>query len=459
MKHSTFYFLGQVLSVALVITLAIILNVSDLGAADRPNVLIIYGDDQGSIDMSCFGVADLRTPNMDRLAAQGIRLTNMYAPAPVCSASRVGLLTGRFPIRAGQPSNGPLDADEITIAEVFQQAGYRTGQVGKWHLGTTPEQIPSGQGFQNWFGHLQGCIDNYSHFFFWSGPNRHDLWDNGREIHRGGEFFPDMMVNKCNEFIDQSDDKPWLLYWAFNAPHYPYQGTEFWLNEYRDLPSPRREYCAFLSTMDERIGKVIEHLDASGQADNTIVIYQPDHGHSTETRAFGGGGNAGPYRGAKFSLFEGGIRVPAVVRYPKSWKAGQTRDQFMTACDWLPTLCDVCGVATPDVHLDGVSMKQVLAENAPAPRETFYWHTGGGNNPQWAVRDSEWKLIGNPLDTTAPQEGRVNGGRLPEEFFLVNLKNDPSETTNLAKQHPDVVQRLQEQREQWLTEFRTAPNR
>lgn len=424
----------------------------------RPNVLIIYGDDQGSVDMGCFGVEDLQTPHMDRLAREGVRLTQMYAAAPVCSASRVGLLTGRYPARAGQPGNGDLRTEETTIAETFRDAGYATGHVGKWHLGREAKSNPAGQGFQRWFGHLEGCIDNYSHFFYWSGPNRHDLWDNGREIHRGGEYFPRLMVDRCKTFIDEQSDQPWLLYWAFNAPHYPYQGSAKWLEIYKDLPSPRREYCAFTSTMDEYIGEVLDHLDRSGLAENTIVIYQPDHGHSTETRAFGGGGNAGPYRGAKFSLFEGGIRVPSVVRYPGHIPAGQTRDQFVTACDWFPTLCELCEVTPPSVRLDGRSIGDVLRSNADAPRQTFYWQMGRGSGArrsgaQWAMRDGDWKLIGNPRDTTLPQTQQVAGGKLKESLFLVNLQSDPGEQTNVVDRYPDIVKRLQAMKDDVLADF------
>jgi arylsulfatase A-like enzyme len=426
----------------------------------RPNVLIIYGDDQGSIDMGCFGVDDLKTPSMDRLADQGLKLTRMYAPAPVCSASRIGLLTGRYPARVGQAGNGPLPTEETTIAEVFQKAGYATGHVGKWHLGKTPKTVPAGQGFDRWFGHLEGCIDNFSHFFYWSGPNRHDLWDNGKEVQRPGEYFPELMVDRCKQFIDRQNDRqgeqPWMLYWAFNAPHYPYQGSPKWLEHYQHLPTPRREYCAFLSTMDEYIGKVLDHLESRGLAENTIVVYQPDHGHSTETRAFGGGGNAGPYRGAKFSLFEGGIRVPAVVRYPGVLPAGETRDQFLTGCDWLPTLCEWCDVELPDVKLDGISVAEILAENRGSQRDTFYWQMGNGRSPQWAVRKGNWKLIGNPRDTTLPQTEQINGGRLEESMFLVDLETDPGEQANLANSHPEKLAELKRLREQLVEGFETV---
>lgn len=297
------------------------------------------------------------------------------------------------------------------------------------------------------------CRPRYSHFFFWSGPNRHDLWDNGQELHKPGEYFPDLMVERCKRFIDDQQDQPWLLYWAFNAPHYPYQGTPKWLEAYGDLETPRREYCAFVSTMDEHIGEVLDHLETRGLAENTIVIYQPDHGHSTETRAFGGGGNSGPYRGAKQSLFEGGIRVPCVVRYPGQWPAGETRDQFTTACDWLPTLAELCDVPLPQARLDGVSLAGVLAEDAPASRERFYWQFGRGDRAQWVVRDGRWKLIGNSVDTTLPQDERINGGRLDAKWFLADLEADPGEQVNLADRHPEVRDRLRKLRDDWLAEF------
>ncbi|MFH5805117.1 sulfatase [Alienimonas sp. DA493] len=469
------------LAAALLAATALVPSVRAAGGAEgpsrRPNVLLIYADDQGSRDLGRLGAPDLQTPHLDRLAAGGLTLTGMTAPAPVCSASRVGLLTGRFPARCGVYGNSPLPGPETTLAEVFADAGYRTGHVGKWHLGDDAARDPAGQGFDDWFGHLGGCVDNYSHFFYWNGPNRHDLWDNGREVFRPGEFLPDLMVDRCRQFLDggtaaapaaapgaasgaaPSDgggeaDRPWLLYWAFNSPHYPYQGTPEWREKYRDLPVARREYCAFLSTMDEAIGRVLDHLEQTGQLDDTIVIFQPDHGHSTETRAFSGGGFAGPFRGAKFSLFEGGLRVPAIVRYPARLPAGETRDQFLSGCDWLPTLCELCDVAPPaGTTLDGVSAVSALAENAPLDRPPFYWRMGGGEDHQWAVRDGDWKLIGNPVDTTAPQGERENGGRLGVPLFLANLAEDPGETTNRVADRPEIAARLQAEQDRITAGF------
>src|SRR5690606_31500601 len=189
--------------------------------------------------------------------------------------------------------------------EMLQAAGYATAHVGKWHLGYTPETMPLGQGFDASFGHMGGCIDNYSHFFYWEGPNRHDLWRNGEEFWHDGEFFPDLMAAECIEFLQQERDRPFFLYWAINVPHYPMQGTDRWRKHYAHLEAPRRMYAEFVSTMDERVGQVLDVLEQQGLAENTLVIFQSDHGHSTEERAFFGGGNAGPYRGAKGCLFEG----------------------------------------------------------------------------------------------------------------------------------------------------------
>lgn len=421
---------------------------------DRPNVLLILADDLGTLDLNCFGSKDLATPNLDALAERGVRFSQFYASAPVCSASRVGFLTGRFPVRAGQPGNGAMPAKEQTIAELFYEAGYDTGHVGKWHLGVGPGQPPLAQGFRSSYGHMEGCIDNYSHFFFWAGFNRHDLWRNGKEIWEDGEFFPDLMVRECKAFIDQPRSKPFLLYWAFNAPHYPYQGTDRWRKHYqeKDTESPRDKYAAFVSTMDEYIGKVLDHLREKGLAENTIVVFQSDHGHSTEVRAYGGGGNSGPYRGAKFSLFEGGIRVPAMISWPKKIPTNQVRSQMGTGCDWFPTVSELCGVSTSPENLDGKSLVPVVLEDEASPHDVYQWQFGRGKNPQWAVRKGSWKLIGNPLDTSEPQQERRNGGKLKDGLFLVNVEVDPSESKNVAAQHPELVNELHQERKELVAE-------
>lgn len=429
---------------------------SSILAADRPNVILIYTDDQGSVDVNCYGAEDLITPHMDALAARGTRFTQFYAAAPVCSPSRAALLTGRVPQRAGVPGNvsstkghAGMPKEQVTIAEMMKQAGYVTGHVGKWHLGYTPETTPNGQGFDMSFGHMGGCIDNYSHFFYWAGPNRHDLWLNGKEIWRDGQFFPDQMVQHGHEFIEENKDKPFFLYWAINLPHYPLQGKSKWHDKYAHLPKPRRMYAEFISTMDESIGELLAKLEELEIRDNTIIVFQSDHGHSHEERTFSGGGSAGPYRGAKFSLFEGGIRVPAMISWTGHLPQAAVRNQMATACDWLPTIAELCEVEKPTHRLDGHSIVDVIrSADAPSPHGVFHWQSGGRRDArQWAVRQGDWKLIGNPNDTS--NKSPLGDG---DKLFLVDLKEDVGEMKNVAESYPDVVSKLQDLHERWLQE-------
>jgi arylsulfatase A-like enzyme len=424
----------------------------------RPNILLILSDDQGTLDAGCYGAKDLKTPSLDRLAREGVRFTQFYAAAPVCSPSRAALLTGKYPQRAGLVTNSPsqpagvggLPPEQVTLAETLWAAGYATGHVGKWHLGYTKDTMPLAQGFDFSFGHMGGCIDNFSHFFYWDGPNRHDLWRDGVETWEDGRFFGDLMVREAGGFLERNRSRPFFLYWAINLPHYPLQGSERWRREYRDLPTPRREYAAAVSTMDELVGKVLRRLDALGLRENTIVVFQSDHGHSTEVRTFGGGGYAGSYRGAKFSLFEGGIRVPAIVRAPKRWPRGVVRNQFATGIDWFPTLATAAGASVP-AGVDGKDLNTVLrSASAPTPHPTFHWQSGGGaNRPQWAVRDGRWKLVANGVDTSAPA-----GSPPVDPVWLSDLESDPGERRNVATEDPEAVVRLTRLHEEWATRVR-----
>ena len=425
--------------------------------ARQPNVIVIFTDDQGSVDAGCYGTDDIETPNIDLLAERGSRFTQFYAAAPVCSPSRAGLLTGRYPLRAGVPGNTTsikgkpgMPGEQVTIAETFKAAGYRTAHIGKWHLGYIPEHMPNAQGFDHSFGHMGGCIDNYSHFFYWQGPNRHDLHRNGEEIFADGEFFPDLMVREACEFIQENQADPFFIYFAMNLPHYPYQGEAHWLKRYADLPLPRKLYNAFVSTLDSRIGDLMRYLDEVGLREDTIIVFQSDHGHSTEERAHFGGGSSGPYRGAKFSLFEGGIRVPAIISWPGHLPEGKTIDHFAHSCDWLPTLAELAGVDLREPDVDGLSLAPLLRGEAQVtPHGIVHWQVGLGPNAQWAVRDGDWKLIGNPRDTSQP---KMPGDPVAPRF-LANLKSDPSETANLAKQHPEIVKKMENAHLEWLRSF------
>lgn len=440
------------IAILLSITLVVSCRTPPRDSDDKPNVIIIFTDDQGTLDAGSYGSEDLVTPGIDGLAERGVRFSQFYAAAPVCSPSRAGLLTGRYPARAGMPGNAGsekgragMPASEVTIAEMMKSAGYATAHVGKWHLGYTPETMPNGQGFDYSFGHMGGCIDNFSHFFYWNGPNRHDLWQNGEEIYRDSEFFPDLMVEEANAFMETHRDEPFFLYFAMNAPHYPYQGEEEWLEYYNDVPYPRNLYAAFLTTLDARIAQLVDKVDELGLRENTLIIFQSDHGHSMEVRAHNGGGNAGPYRGAKFSLFEGGIRVPAIVSMPGTIPEGDVRDQMAHGSDWFPTIAEIADVPLLNDDLDGKSLKVVIEDNAaPSPHETLYWHLGR-NNPYWAVRHGDWKLLGNPRDS-----GNEESITEADSLFLTNLKEDRGESRNLIEEYPEVAQQLKALHKTWV---------
>jgi arylsulfatase A-like enzyme len=399
-------------------------------SAKKPNVIIIFTDDQGTVDMNCYGAKDLVTPNMDGLAKRGVRFTQFYSAAPVCSPSRVGLMTGRTPQHGGLNGNVPLDSvgmptQQITIAEKMKTAGYATAHIGKWHLGHHKETIPNAQGFDHSFGHLVGCIDNYSHFFYWSGPNKHDLWRNGKEVFHNGEFFPDLMVKEAGEFIDKNKAQPFFIYFALNTPHYPYQGSPKWLEHYRDLPYPRNLYAAFLSTTDDRIGALLSKIENAGLTNDTIIIFQSDHGASEEVRAHKGGGRAGPHRGAKFSLYEGGIRVPAIISWPGNLPQNEVRNQIATGCDWFPTIMELCKIPAAEHKIDGKSLLPVInSKSASSAHKIFHWKSGNSV----AVREGKWKLV-------------MSGKKVE----LFDLPNDLSESRNLIKEHPKMVKKLREQ--------------
>lgn len=424
--------------------------------ASKPNVIFIMSDDQGSIDAGCYGAKDLVTPGMDRLAAQGVRFTQFYSAAPVCSPSRAGLLTGRYPWLAGMPNNGPeppseaddqletltgegLPRTEVTLADMFRAAGYATAHIGKWHLGSGAGHKPLDHGFDYSFGFMGGCIDNYTHFFYWEGPARHDLWENNRRVRLPGRYFPDLMIEKAEAFIDHHRDRPFFMYFAINMPHYPYQGEDKWLQYYKEknVPYPRNLYAAFVSTLDERVQRLVKFLEDSGLRERTIIVYQSDNGHSVEERAHRGGGSSGPYRGAKFSLFEGGIRLPAIVSWPGHVAAGEVRGQVAHGCDWMPTLAELCGVSPPKRELNGRSLVPVLhSADAPSPHDTLQWRLG----QQWAVRQGPWKLLHRPNDEADAPASKL--APADKEWFLANIDDDSGERTNLASLHPEILERL-----------------
>ncbi|NQU21962.1 MAG: sulfatase-like hydrolase/transferase [Candidatus Nealsonbacteria bacterium] len=426
---------------------------------DRPNVLLIFTDDQGTLDTNAYGSTDLYTPHMDRLAKEGVRFTQAYSHT-VCCPARALLMTGRHPQRSGVVNwtQGDLKAakginmalEEVTLAESLKKAGYATALFGKWHLGAHKDYGPTKQGFDVFFGLRGGFIDNNNHFFL-HGNGNHDLYEGTREVFHRDEYFPDLMTDRAIEWIRQNKARPWFCYYAMNIPHYPEQADAKFDRRYADLEMPRQSYAKMISTTDDRIGRVLARLDELKIRDRTIVVFMSDNGASAETAAIrvdnhasglpkghnyganGGGGNTGKWRGHKGTYLEGGLRVPAIISYPAKLPVGAVRDQAIIAADWYPTILELCGVEQPGVKLDGASVLPLIEDaRRPTHHEELHWAWGAG----WAVRVGDWKLI----------------GARDQPKSLVNLSDESPEATNHLKAQPDVAQSLHARHKEWLSE-------
>lgn len=433
-------------------------------AADKPNVLILFTDDQGTLDVNCYGAKDLHTPNMDKLAETGVRFTQAYAHT-VCCPSRAALLTGRHPNRGGvqnwlqgdrngaDSKNGNMFSSEITLAEVFKEAGYKTALFGKWHLGAKVGHGPLDQGFDHYFGHLSGFIENYRHHFMHV-KGYHDLYENNEEIWRKGEYFPEMMVDEAVKYIDENSDDPFFAMVSFNLPHYPEQPEGQFKNAFEDLEMPRRSYARVMATVDNQIGRIIKQLDDSGIRDDTIIIFSSDNGHSEENNngvtvddhtsgypkgyyylANGGGGYTGKWIGHKGDYLEGGVRVPAIISYPKALPQGEIRDQVVTVMDWMPTLIDMIRLTKPDAYLDGRSMISILNNpTAPTQHPVLYFDW----QDKWAVREGDWKLI-----------SLFNRKTEERSYTLHNLAEANPEVKDYAQEQPALVAHLKKLHTAW----------
>jgi arylsulfatase A len=444
----------------------------DTIANKKPNIIILFTDDQGTLDANCFGANDLFTPNIDRLSKSGVRFTQAYSHT-VCCPARAALLTGRYPQRAGindwtqndahateKGLNMPLN--ELTIAEVLKANGYKTGLFGKWHLGAALEYGPLEQGFDTFYGHRGGFIDNYVHYFL-HGKGFHDLWSNNVEIFERGKYYPSLMTEKAIDFIEENQKQPFFLYIAFNLPHYPEQPDSQFISVNSHLKEPRKSYATVVSTVDDKIGQILDKLEELKLRENTVVIFMSDNGHSTEETmiriddhlsglpkgtdycAHGGGGYTGKWRGAKSGFLEGGIRVPAIVSYPGYFPENETRGQIITVMDFFPTICEITG-SKPDCNPDGFSLLPVIkSENVPSAHQVLYFQW----RDQWAVREGKWKLIVNGRDTTGKFSNHEQKEEKMESPFLVNLDDEQPEDKNFAAEYPEIVNRLTKLYELW----------
>ena len=428
----------------------------DARAADstKPNVLVILFDDLGVTDFGYVGASDLKTPNIDKLAAGGTVCRNWYSNAPVCAPARAALMTGRSPIRAGVASNGmPLQLREKSMATLLKANGYETGLLGKWHLGSEPETVPNAHGFDYFYGFHEGCVDFYSHRFYWGEPNRanfHDLWRDREEIFEDGSYLTERIGEEAVSFIHRKRPAPWFLYTAFNAVHYPMHAPQKYVERFPHLEPERRMYAAMLAAADDAIGRMLAALEQSGQRENTLIFLLGDNGATTEKRAGlnqkpATAGHNHPFRGYKFSTFDGGMHVPALVNWPGHVPAGKQNREILMTADILPTVCRLTGAVLPDDRrIDGHDVWPVITKGKASPHEYVAWTSG----PQLAIRKGKWKLVLNGIvhDGTPEGETPLTG---EDAVFLSDVEQDPGELRNLRRENPAVADELQTLLSEW----------
>ncbi len=416
-------------------------------APRRPNFVILYTDDHGYHDLGCQGATELKTPNIDALAASGARFTDWYSMGPVCAPSRAALMTGRYPIRAGVPSNGPsLPPSERTIASLLKAQGYATALCGKWHLGSDDQTSPNAHGFDHFFGFHAGCVDYYSHRYYWGEPKRvnyHDLYRDRTEVFEDGRYLTERITEEARNFITASRGRPFLLYAAYNAPHYPMHAPAKYVQRFAGLEPERRMYAAMLAAVDDGVGEIVETLRKAGLRENTMIFFAGDNGATREARAglnqqpARGGSNA-PLRGFKASLFDGGIRVPAMLSWPAGLPPRRVVREVGASMDVLPTFLRAAGLAPPsDRTIDGRDVLPMARGDAGSPHEALFWSAGG----QLAVRRGKWKLVINGFLADGTREGR-NRMTGQDAMFLSDLDADPGEQRNLRAQQPALTEEL-----------------
>ncbi|MEM7475705.1 MAG: arylsulfatase [Planctomycetota bacterium] len=404
---------------------------SNLARADsRPNIVILLADDLGWGDVGYHG-SNIETPNIDKLASQGTRLENFHV-APLCSPTRAGLMTGRWPIRYGMGEavitpwrQWGLDIQERTLANMLAFAGYkRCAAIGKWHLGHFEKQyLPLKRGFTEFYGHYNGAFDYFTH----EREGQLDWHRNWDTSHDQG-YSTDLIGREAVRFIRSSKQgEPFFLYVPFNAPHDPMQAKEEDLAKYSDIEDRnRRAFCAMVDCMDQAIGQILAALDEMKLADNTLVLFMSDNGGITHWA------DNTPWRAGKGTVYEGGIRTPAIIRWPGEIPADVDCDALVGYIDVYPTLRRVSGLEEKNkLPLDGLDILDAIRGQAELPKRDWYSYIAQGNPERVAICDGQWKLVvsqGSVLDASLE--------KAVPRIELFDLNQDPSEENNLAVEHP-----------------------
>src|SRR6266446_3963701 len=407
-------------------------------SAKPPNVVFILADDLGYADVSCYGRPDLKTPNIDRIAATGVRFLQAYANSAVCTATRTALITGRYQYRlrvgleeplAGNPTVG-LPPEHPTLPSLLKRAGYGTTLIGKWHLGVLPKFGPLKSGYDHFYGFRGGALDYYMH----SGTDhRDDLWDDDVAIDQMG-YLTDLLGSRAVDVVNgyAKSGQPFLISLHFNAPHWPWEAPGDQAESNRAARTSLRDfdggtqktYQRMIEAMDAQIGRVLEALDANDLTENTIVIFTSDNGGERFADTW-------PFTGKKTDLLEGGLRIPMLIAWPARIAPGRTTDQVAISMDWLPTLLAAAGTAPdPGYPPDGRNLLPALTGNAAAVDRKLFWRYKG--KWQRAARIGDYKFL-KILDNT----------------FLFNVVEDPLERGNLKERRKDIYDQIVAEWQAW----------